>query len=136
MKSSYKNAIRKSLIFLIPFALLLVLLMPMIVNPIRNPWFVTRGYVLRITPIGTHIDDVVDVINDTENWRIFSSSNDQGFRRTSLNGQTVMVGEKFIRVNVSRGDSANHTTMSAFIYWGFDDNGKLLDVHVRRVITS
>ena len=108
----------------------------MIANPIRRPWFVTRNYVLRITPIGTHIDDVRDVVNDTENWHIAVSSNDQGFRRTMLDGQSVIIGDKFIRANVRKCNSSNHTIMSASIYWGFDYSGNLLEVYVQRRISS
>ena len=130
-KMNYWKALRIAV-----FIIILSWVVINIINPTRIPWFVTRSHVLRITPIGTSMSDVRDVVDGIHNWRIVSSSYERGFMRTRLNGNPIFVGDQFVRANVNSHISSNHTILSASIYWGFDGNGNLIAIHIRRSISS
>jgi len=97
--------------------------------------FTTRSAVLQITPIGTSIYDVRDIIDDYEHWRISSGSNERGFRRATLT-DFVIIGDEFIRANVTRYGPFIFNRVGVHIFWGFDSYGNLTDVYVQRMILS
>jgi len=135
MKKNSKELKLSILILLVSLAgLILVALV--VLNAPRRPWLLTRNYVLRITPIGTHVDDVRATVSDIENWHGSGVFSDRGFTRTSASGELTVVGDKHMRARVSRNESSGHTIFSAVIYWGFDYNGNLINVYIRRFISS
>ena len=40
----------------------------MLRNPIQRPDSMLRNYILRITPLGTNIEDVIELINNRDDW--------------------------------------------------------------------
>ena len=88
---------------------------------------------LRITPMGMHIDDVVEIvtrqtiIRNVNEWRSPLIKYDSGYidpssRSTS---KSSIVGHKSVRVSYK-----THFNTYISIYWGFDEDGNLIDVLV------
>jgi len=130
MSNLIKSVLRK-LLLVVMAILMFSWIITMVGEPLRRPSFMVRHYVFMLTPRGTHMDDVRAFIGNAENLRVVSSSYEQGFRRTRVD-QSIIVGDKHIRASVRRPGSSPFVAMS--IYWGFDDNSNLVDVHVRTTI--
>ena len=121
-----------------------VLLIPF--NPMRRPQPYLTNHILRLTPIGMCIDDVIAVVENNNHWGRPSVSRTSGFvhpRRYvpgwpvfSLTG-TSIIGDKSVQVFVNplRPSSIPvfgllmETSMT--IFWGFDEEGKLIEIYVR-----
>ena len=70
------------------------------------------------------MDETIAVIEE-KNWMIAESSSEYGYKNhDSQPGQRV--GEKYIAADI--GPSGHFWYVRA--YWGFDKNGKLIDVYV------
>ena len=97
---------------------------------------------LRLTPMGMHIDDVANIvqsrtiIRNVEEWRVPTISYDRGYVSPNsivpgwpiaeVLGQSI-VGHKHVTVFYK-----THLNMHIGIYWGFDEDGKLIDVLVAK----
>ena len=100
--------------------------------------------VLKILPMGTHIDDVAAVVNKQsiiknvkemhapiikyDSWYVNPRHGEvPGWSSTSTSAGHVIVGYKSIKVSYK-------TYFNTFfaIYWGFDEDGKLIDVLVTK----
>jgi len=105
------------------------------------------SYILRLTPIGMHIDDVIDVIEGREDWGVRYIARDGGFVHPHLRGEdhgwptvrpgsNVIVGQQSIRVNVG----AYQAWYKLFfvthvdVFWGFDEDGYLIEIYVWKSI--
>jgi len=115
----------------------------MIPNPMRRPQEMARNYILRLTPLGTHIDDFLEIMERNGYGRL--NIRDFGFSpRTTAAPWSPESGIPDVpRIGVM---SANffmgnyyltwyrwfHTT-EVIVSWGFDEDGKLIDVHVRKI---
>ena len=127
----------KSLIFFIfiTFSIIGVMFM---VNPLLRTTNSIQRNLLRITPLGTSIDDVVIIIVNNANWGLFSVHEDWGvlllgYRLPTFgsprDGSTV-IGSKSVIVNLG-----NHSFFLSFnvrAFFAFDEDGKLIDILVRR----
>ena len=90
-----------------------------------------RRDMLRITPIGTHKEDVIKVIEERE-WRVGFIRDTSGYflqrgGRVS-DGSGVEVGTQSIRIflgRVLRGIDVD-------VYYAFDEDSKLIDIAIRR----
>jgi len=121
-----------ALIVLIPYIL-------MIPDPIRRPLGMARNYVLRLTPIGMDMEEVIEVLEGHRNWHINSPNLERGFS-DPFHASGNMVGVKSITAGIGSYWPAPIPVplygwlfrTEATIFWGFDENGKLIDVFVRQ----
>ena len=133
----------KRKIIMIIFALIaLIVLIPyilMIPNPMRRPLRMATNYVLRLTPIGMDMEAVIDILEGHRNWHINSPNFERGFSHP-LHASGNMVGVKSI---TAFGGSYWPAPMpvplygwlfrtEVSIFWGFDEDGRLIDVWVRQ----
>ena len=115
----------------------------MIANPMRRPHAIATNYVWRLTPVGTHIDDVIEVIENRGDWRIHGISREGGFAHPRLRGPDhgwpespttghAIVGEQSIRAHpeVYRAWYKLFIPTRVSIFWGFDADGYLLEIFV------
>jgi len=124
-------------------AMIMVYTIPMIWNPMRRPNPMPTNYVLNLTPLGTHIDDVINTVENHRDWRVERINLEQGFvdrRRSSSEGgwrNPVIIGNKSVRVRVPpyRPVGLLSQTVVA-IYYGFDADGYLIEVFVFRSTAS
>ena len=114
---------------LFKIAIIIFIIIPIITNmasPLRKSPEKVEKDILKITPIGMDMEDVINVLNNKKGWQIDFISYDHGYieRLNSLSTKTV---------NADLGKYSNllyETYVEAF--WGFDDNFKLIEVYVRK----
>ena len=122
--------------------IMLVTAIPLLTNLARRPRGMIRNYILRVTPIETSIEDVIEIIESRDDWGIANVDYERGFSPYSFRGPPPVgqpdiprIGEKSIIVNIGSYRAWYgwflHTGVS--VSWGFDADGKLIEVHVRKV---
>ena len=101
-----------------------ILILVTILNPLRRSEEHIRRSMLEDTPIGTSIEDVIDIIENKEKWEIIYVSYEHGYFRRGPS-----VGEKSIRALI--GDYGFlFLKTSVSVYWGFDEDSKLIEIAV------
>ena len=110
---------------------------PMIYNPMRRTSPMIRNYILRHTPIGMWIDEVMEVIECHQTWGVPSVNRNSGF---IIQGSGVpslplfsVVGYKSIQTRPERYSVPLFHERGIRIFWGFDDDGKLIEVFVNSI---
>jgi hypothetical protein len=104
-----------------------------------------RNYILRITPLGTNIYDVIDIIDNSNNLgerrfttfergvAITSSTNFFGRPTWGDTTGVFIVGEKSIQSYMGRYTAWWFPTIAVHVtvFWAFDEEGKLIYIHIR-----
>jgi hypothetical protein len=96
-----------------------------------NSTYFTRWKLLQETPPGTTSDQVI--LHCARNNLKCSFSNSAGFLNQD-NGQVI--GVKSIRTKLSDGRIFPFVTTTVVAFWGFDKDGKLIDIWVWRTIDA
>ena len=102
-------------------------------NPLRKTQENIRRDVLLLTPIGSTIEEVIDVIENNSRWKILWIDYDNNSSYTDLIYDRI-IGDKAIKV--LGGSYRNIFETFVEIYWGFDGEGKLIEVGVRKTTAS
>lgn len=106
-------------------------------NPLRRSEESIREYVLRAIPIGTDIDAAAQII-EAKGWTIGYISREHGCKVDSHgdidNSGVEDIGSQSIRAHLGTYYVGFRRDISAFL--AFDEEGKLLDVGIRRDIDS
>jgi hypothetical protein len=103
-----------------------------------------RSHILTITPIGISIEDVIETIENKDDWGEPRIRLTRGFHvpTTPFAGwpmvdgelQIPIIGDKHVRVDM---DNYRNwfvfLVMDTTVFWGFDGDGKLIEIHVRKV---
>jgi len=114
--------------------IVLAIVVPHFTPPLGGTPEQIRRRTLRSTPVGTSIEEVVQVIDDNSRWewrgRHISSNGIPSHIVTGLVGGDS-IGEQSISI-VSRTRSFLIIPIFVEIFWGFDEDGYLIDVRVRR----
>ncbi len=97
-------------------------------NPLRRSDEKIREEILDVTPIGSSIEDVIRVIENKKNWKWNGRVQPNGFSKTIAGRPTTVVGSQSIRVFV--GEYRNIFATTVTVFWGFNENSKLIDVWV------
>jgi len=119
-------------------AMIMVYTIPMIWNPMRRPGSMPTEYVLSLTPIGTHMNDVISIVENHRDWRIVTINRERGFADPHQGGLSVeqgrtIVGEQSIRVGAGYFRPVGLLTRTVVtVFYGFDADGYLIDVYVWR----
>ena len=135
---------------LIRFLMILgIITLMVVIALIRNPLLRTeegiRNYLLRITPIGTSMEEVIGVIDNHEKWSIRFISEDSG---VSLHPTVIpesssrglynnplfpnnIIGERSLRVYLGNYSLITRVYVDAF--YAFDEDGKLIEILVWKV---
>ena len=95
-----------------------------------------------LTPVGMNMEDAIKVIEYNDYWQIeewvFERGMSENFidyydgfrRRDSWTDVGIDVGEMAIGVELRY--VVGLSTVAVYIYWGFDENSELIDVHVQK----
>jgi len=119
--------------------LLALFLMSMIYNPMRRPAPMIRNHILRHTPLGMNIEEVIEIINNNDRWGTPSINRNSGFRHTNPSGSRwdydgrvgpLIIGEQSIQARPARYNVILWHERNARIFWGFDEDGNLIEVYV------
>ena len=113
----------------------LVTFIPMITTPIRRPLYLVRSYVLKQTPIGTDIEDVIAVIESRDDWSA-ATVIEGGLITRPIGKPSVVVGEVSVVANLGRFHAwyvmFGVPSVSTSAQWDFDEDGRLIDVFIRQ----
>ena len=131
---------KKKIIFGIIIALLAIVIVVGILvlsDPLRRSPERIRTDMLKYTPIGMSMEDVIGVIENNDKWEIDS---------TRDNGYTMHTGYPYIDAFLVNEDTIGVKSMQVFIgsynfffftgetivhvYYGFDEDSKLVDIAV------
>jgi len=120
-----------------------VRIVPLVENPMRRSTRAATNYVLSLTPIGTHIDDAVSIVENHRDWSIWWINYERGFPHPSFHTivprpdeRPFIVGDMSMRVEVGRFRPANILIMGLLmetvvsVFYGFDAGGYLTEVYV------
>ena len=117
-------------IFLI---IMIFIIINIITNPLRKSEEQIKENILKIIPNGTDMDDVIKSIENNKKWKITWINNEHGYGMAyGRPGEYYIdtVGVKSIRSNV--GHYSNLFITDVVVYWGFDEDLKLIDIAVRK----
>jgi uncharacterized SAM-binding protein YcdF (DUF218 family) len=104
----------------------MIIVVPFINNPLQKSPNRIRDDILKITPVGLSMDEVRTVIGE-QNWRVAEGSSEHGYRNHNHPaGQRV--GVKYIGADVGKSRFL-FFFQTVRVYWGFDENDKLIDVY-------
>ena len=110
-------------------------------NPLRQSEEQIRGKMLELTPIGMHVDDVLEVFENNEEWGNYQHFDD-GYltvrdgrleirRHEFLQEDSKIIGVETIKVHLGTylfGLGDTHVVA----YWAFDENSNLIDIFVKK----
>lgn len=96
-------------------------------NPLTRSEEKIKENLLKSTPIGTKMEDVVKFIESEKKWKIDYISYEQGFWHQRIYPNRT-VGKKSIRAEL--GEYRFVFATSVTVFWGFDENSKLIDIWV------
>ena len=114
-------------------------MIPMIYNPIRRPAPMIRNHILRHTPIGMNIEEVIEIINNNDRWGSPIVNRDSGFIHPDPWGSPwdynmrigpLVVGDKSVQTRPEWYNTLLILERHMRIFWGFDENGILIEVYV------
>jgi len=97
-------------------------------NPLRSSEDSIKNSLLRDVPIGTQMQDVILYIQKKK-YKI-DSINDFGFPDKN----SRYIGHKSIRSDL--GDYVTIFTTNVTVFWGFDEESKLIDVRVWKTVNA
>ena len=117
----YKRKIK--LIFLIALAVIILVTM---LSPLRRSAEHIRENMLKLTPIGMSMEDVIRTIEGNDKWEIVYINYEYGY---SITGKPT-VGEKSIQVLIGKYKTAFLIDTYVTVFWGFDENTQLVDIYV------
>lgn len=106
---------------------ILVTVIIALLNPLRKSQEQITEDILKLTPIGTSMEDVIKVIESRRKWELEHINYENGYRYRKEKEDKI-IGEKSIRVFI--GDYRNVFVTSVTVFWGFDENSKLIEVWV------
>jgi len=115
---------------------------PMIYNPMRRTAPMISNHILRYTPIGMCIEDVIEVIENNEMWGTPLVNRRSGFHHPTHfvsdgagGSLTAIIGEQSIQTRPEIYNVILFHQRITRIFLGFDENGKLIEVYVSSVFT-
>ena len=121
-------------------AIVLITFIPLLTTPVRRPTNMVKDYILKTTPIGTSIEEVIEIINNRNDWGLPMVSNEGFIPSPPFDVPGIApppIGEKTIRTNL--GSYRAWYKWFPLMVWGvgatwvFDAYGKLIEVHIMKV---
>ena len=125
--------LKAAIIFVISIVILVIVIMNIltIINPLRKSQAGIEKDILRLTPIGMHIDDVIKIIEGREKWNVRYIDYEMGYAHPYrlCTDDDYIVGNKSIRASI--GDyKVIFVPANVTVLWGFDYDGKLIEIYV------
>ena len=131
-----------TIMFAIVFPIILMMI-PSFIDPLRRTNNSLRRYMLRITPIGTSMDDVLSVARNNPNWTVRFIDLDYGVvffpsttTPTRMSGEWAspenLIGNKSVQVHLGTRQAIFRSNITAF--YAFDSDGNLIDIFVLREV--
>ena len=125
-----------SVIAVLCLLLIFVDFVAIIMNPMRWSQENVRSYALELTPLGTSMEDVIAVVKREKRWAIDRIIYEKGYIYPPGKPDISIMSEKSIKVHAGtyRSFTMYIYTVSTIvtIYWGFDEDGNLIDIYVQK----
>lgn len=130
---------KRKKVMLVVLSLLAVMVLsifiPMLTTPMRRPTSMVRNYILRITPIGTSIEDMIKIAGSRDDWDIRHINLGRGFQLGPPN--ITVIGEMSARVHLGTYFAWYKwfplMEWAVDVFWGFDEDGRLIEVHIQKL---
>lgn len=117
---------KKKICMIIATFAIIITALNMMLNPLLMSNGRIRTNILKLTPIGSSMEEVLVAIQEKNNWRIMTRSNERGYVDFRSPPGSGRVGEKHITAQIGRSGFLWYVRAS----WGFDEDGILIDVYV------
>ena len=117
-------------LYVLSLLLCTLVIVPMLItlfNPIRRYDNRIEATILRRTPIGTHIDDVIKKVESNSSWRFHGIQELYPPHHNFINE----VRPSYL-IRIVAGEYRNVFRTVVWHYWWFDENGLLIKVNVRK----
>ena len=88
---------------------------------------------LKVTPLGTSMEDVLRVIEINKKWELVWISTEYPHNDTNLHADYI-IGDKSIKAYIGNFGIIFETSVEA--YWGFDENDKLIEIGIRKTTNT
>ena len=115
-------------------AIILVMIITSLLNPLRKSKDEIRENMLNLTPVGTDMEDVIGIVESNRKWKIKWIDYERGYVidkwGTPGENNSIYVGEKSMRVYLGYYNPIFNTGVS--VYYGFGADSKLIDIAVRK----
>lgn len=119
------------IIILIVCVLIISALIVMLLNPLRRSESDIRDMVLESIPIGTEMEDAIEIITNNSKWEVMHIDYEHGYNVSiSYGNEEIVVGVKNMWIHLGFYRNIFRTDVTAYL--GFDSNSKLIDVAVRK----
>jgi len=104
-----------------------------------------RNYILRITPIGMNIDEVIHILDARDDFRYLQINRNAGFSPLfgSINippagfSGLPMIGRMSVSTYLGTYRAWYEwfplMEFSVSVFWGFDEAGNLIDIHTMKI---
>ena len=123
---------KKRILIILIIILALIILVTVLINAVLffNPLLKStesiRDDIIKQTPIGMSSRDVRATIENHNNWSFSGGSRTRGYINPKNPPETRIVGVEHITANLGK----KNPFIMVLASWGFDENGKLIDVYV------
>jgi len=135
----FKELETKKKVLIICVCTMSLVFLIILMNPLRRSEEHIRERMLKLTPVGTSIEDVVEIINK----RGWSNDGvlDRGYGLANGGTPTIytsyftnepVIGTKSIRANIGEYHAYMIIYTWVFCYWGFDENSRLIDIAIEK----
>jgi len=108
-------------------------------NPIVSLRFSSEGYIkrgiLKSTPIGTNVENVVDYINQNDKWTFSTSGGAKSWSMLSED-EIDEIYRSGSSIYVCIGEYGNISKTDVQVIWFFDNNSKVENIYVRKITNS
>ncbi|MBQ8688239.1 MAG: hypothetical protein IJ512_06790 [Ruminococcus sp.] len=134
MKTKSRKKLKYSLLFVL--SLFLIIMVILMLNPLRHSKEGIRARLLKQTPVGTDMDDVIQYLENQEDWEIRYVNHTSGYNY--FHGEPyeanvgTEIGEKSIRVYL--GEYRNPLAVDVSAFYAFNADGKLIDAAIMKTI--
>ncbi|MCL1994060.1 MAG: hypothetical protein FWG66_14030 [Spirochaetes bacterium] len=93
-----------------------------------------RRYILSITPVGSHMDEVIEVIRNNRRWQVQAAGRWMPLHAVSDEALPGRI-ESYVRLQSIRIVLGRTLLQSVDVWWEFDEN-VLVDVSTRKGLTK
>jgi hypothetical protein len=107
-----------------PLFIILIIAITWLIFPITRPAWLIRMHMLILTPKGTSMERVIEVVENNDKWRIWNINYKSGHLNRA-GARRISGGTQSIRV--FHGD---YTIAAVSVFYSFDEEGKLIDIGV------
>lgn len=127
-------------ITVILFVFFIALIIFELIRTIANPLGITedkiREQLLEKIPVGTTMNEVIDIVQNNEKWSDFHIDHEFGYDKNHVLGE--MIGKKHISVYIGEYRSIKnyYFITSVKVYFGFNEQSKLIDIRVQKMTDS